>query len=70
MRYLVTAYYPKLPIKARTLDFTSTEEMYEYVGGLRLTDTPYTIHTIDSIDRVKMIEVEYYGMSRAQMAEL
>lgn len=53
MRYLVTAYYPKLPIKARTLDFTSTEEMYEYVGGLRLTDTPYTIHTIDSIDRVK-----------------
>jgi hypothetical protein len=40
-RYLVIAFYENLGINKRITDYSNKDDAYEYIGGLRLCDTPY-----------------------------
>lgn len=67
-RYLVVAFYENLGIKKRITDYSNKNDAYEYIGGLRMCDTPYLafdnktreifdICTDNYYTREKMIEV-------------
>ena len=67
-RYLVIAFYGHLGITHRITDYSNKNDAYEYIGGLRLCDTPYLafdtknkiifdIGTTPEYTREKMIEV-------------
>ena len=59
MKYLVYAFYPSLGIPVRVVDFKSKREMFDYVSGLRMTDTAYAIQDISNRDKPTMIELEF-----------
>ena len=40
-RYIVIAFYENLGIKKRVTEYSNKNDAYEYMGGLRLCDTPY-----------------------------
>lgn len=71
MKYLVYAFYPNLGIPVRVLDFKSKRKMYEYICGLRLTDTPYAVQDVTNKDKPLMVEVEYSSeVGREKMVQM
>ena len=70
MKYLVYAFYPNLGVPVRVLDFNRKREMFDYVSGLRMTDTPYAIQDVTNKDNPLMVEVEYGDLSRKKMIEM
>ena len=70
MKWLVYAFYPHLGIPVRVLDFNSKREMFDYVSGLRMTDTPYAIQDVTNKDNPLMIEVEYGDLGKKKMIEM
>lgn len=65
----VLAFYPNIgEPKVRVTEYTKKETAmaWEYVGALRLTDTPYAVWE----DWKTMLECEPYDLSREQMAEM
>ena len=64
--YQVFAFYPNLGIKVRLTEYSSTAEMYEYISGLRLCDTPYVAYQ----NYKKMVDLETYDMTREQLAQM
>lgn len=70
MKWLVYAFYPHLGIPVRVLDFKSKREMYEYISGLRMTDTPYAVQDVTNKDNPLTIEVEYADLGKKKMIEM
>lgn len=70
MKWLVYAFYPNLGIPVRVLDFNSKREMFDYVSGLRMTDTPYAVQDVTNKDNPLMIEVEYGDLGKKKMIEM
>ena len=70
MKYLVYAFYPNLGVPVRVLDFNRKGEMFDYVSGLRMTDTPYAIQDVTNKDNPLMIEVEYGDLGKKKMIEM
>ena len=70
MKYLVYAFYPNLGVPVRVLDFNRKREMFDYVSGLRMTDTPYAIQDVTNKDNPLMIEVEYGDLGKKKMIEM
>ena len=70
MKWLVYAFYPRLGIPVRVLDFNSKRKMFDYVSGLRMTDTPYAIQDVTNKDNPLMIEVEYGDLGKKKMIEM
>lgn len=70
MKWLVYAFYPNLGVPVRVLDFNSKREMFDYVSGLRMTDTPYAIQDVTNKDNPLMIEVEYGDLGKKKMIEM
>ena len=71
MKYLVYAFYPNLGVPVRVLDFNSKRKMFDYVSGLRLTDTPYAIQDVTNKDNPIMVEVEYSSeVGRENMVQM
>lgn len=71
MKWLVYAFYPHLGIHVRVLDFNSKREMFDYVSGLRMTDTPYAIQDVSHRDKPVMIELEFSSeVGRSEMAQM
>ncbi len=61
-RYLVYAFYTTFP--KRITGYNSKREAYEYIGGLRMCQTPYLF--IDA-KMSKVIEVEYFDMPKEEL---
>ena len=70
MKWLVYAFYPNLGVPVRVLDFNRKREMFDYVSGLRMTDTPYAIQDVTNKDNPLMIEVEYGDLGKKKMIEM
>lgn len=71
MMWLVYAFYPHLGIPVRVLDFSSKAEMFDYVSGLRLTDTPYAIQDVTNKENPLFVEVEYsVEVGREKMVQM
>ena len=70
MKWLVYAFYPNLGVPVRVLDFNRKKEMFDYVSGLRMTDTPYAIQDVTNKDNPLMIEVEYGDLGKKKMIEM
>ena len=71
MKWLVYAFYPHLGIPVRVLDFNSKMELFGYVSGLRLTDTPYAIQDVTDKENPLLVEVEYSDeVGREKMAQM
>lgn len=71
MKWLVYAFYPHLGIPVRVLDFKSKRKMYEYISGLRMTDTPYAVQDVTNKDKPLMVEVEYSSeVGREKMVQM
>lgn len=70
MKYLVYAFYPNLGVPVRVLDFNRKREMFDYVSGLRMTDTPYAIQDVTNKDNPLMVEVEYGDLGKKKMIEM
>lgn len=71
MKWLVYAFYPHLGIPVRVLDFKSKRKMYEYISGLRMTDTPYAVQDVTNKDNPIMVEVEYSSdVGREKMVQM
>lgn len=70
MKWLVYAFYPHLGIPVRVLDFNSKREMFDYVSGLRMTDTPYAIQDVTNKDNPLTIEVEYGDLGKKKIIEM
>ena len=70
MKWLVYAFYPHLGIPVRVLDFKSKRKMYEYISGLRMTDTPYAVQDVTNKDNPLTIEVEYADLGKKKMIEM
>lgn len=70
MKYLVYAFYPSLGIPVRVVDFKSKREMFDYVSGLRMTDTPYAVQDVTNKDNPLMVEVEYGDLGKKKMIEM
>lgn len=66
MKYHVYAFYPNLGIKIRVTEYSNQNEMYEYIGALRLCDTPY----MATKNYENIIEVETYDLTREIMADM
>ena len=64
--YQVFAFYPNLGIKVRLTEYSNTAEMYEYISGLRMCDTPYVAYQ----NYKKMIDLGTCNMTREQMAQM
>lgn len=70
MKYFVYAFYPNLGIPVRVVNFESKGKMYEYVSGLRMTDTPYAVQDVSNKDNPLTVEVEYADLGRKKMIEM
>lgn len=71
MKWLVYAFYPHLGIPVRVLDFYRKGELLDYVGGLRMTDTPYAIQDVSNREKPKIIELEFSSeVGRNEMAKM
>lgn len=70
MKWLVYAFYPSLGIPVRVVDFKSKREMFDYVSGLRMTDTPYAVQDVTNKDNPLTIEVEYADLGRKKMIDM
>lgn len=71
MKWIVYAFYPNLGIHVRVLDFNSKRKMFDYVSGLRMTDTPYAIQDVSHRDKPEMIELEFSSeVGRSEMAQM
>lgn len=57
-RYLVIAFYENLGIKKRVTRYSSINDMYEYISGLRMCETPYLAFDTKSN---KIIDIGLYG---------
>ena len=64
--YQVFAFYPDLGVKVRVTEYKSQAEAYEYISGLRMCETPYAAWK----DWKEMFDLETYGLTREQMAEM
>ena len=64
--YQVFAFYPNIPLKVRVTEYRSKAEAYEYIGGLRMCETPYAAWK----NWKELFDLETYGLTREQMAEL
>ena len=68
MRYIVLAFYPglkKIPI--RTTGYTNKRDMYEYISGLRMCETPYV-----ALDQKAgtILDKEVYALGGKEMARM
>jgi hypothetical protein len=71
MKWLVYAFYPHLGIKVRVLNFNTKREMFDYVSGLRLTDTSYAIQDVTDKENPLLVEVEFSSeVGRKEMAQM
>lgn len=71
MKWLVYAFYPNLGIPVRVLDFKSKRKMYEYISGLRMTDTPYAVQDVTNKDNPITVKVEYSSeVGREKMVQM
>ena len=70
MKYLVYAFYPNLGIPVRVVDFKSRREMFEYISGLIMTDTPYAVQDVSNKDNPLTIEVNYGDLGKKKMIEM
>ena len=57
-RYLVIAFYENLGIKKRVTRYSSINDMYEYISGLRMCETPYLAF---DTKLNKMLDIGLYG---------
>ena len=64
MRYTVIAFYPTLPIKKRITEYSSRNEAFDYISGLRFCETPYVMFENKT---GKVIDSEGYGMTKADI---
>lgn len=67
MRYIVLAFYPNLGIKVRVTEYSRKNEMYEYIGALRICETPYI--AMDTKTNITL-DMETYGEDREKLAKL
>lgn len=71
MKWLVYAFYPRLGIPVRVLDFNRKGELLDYVRGLRMTDTPYAIQDVTNKEKPEMVELEFSSeVGRSKMAQM
>lgn len=70
MKYLVYAFYSHLGIHVRVLDFNSKREMYDYVSGLRMTDTPYAVQDVSNKDYPVVLEFEPFNLSHDEIVQM
>lgn len=71
MRWLVYAFYPRLGIPVRVLNFNSMGELFDYVRGLRLTDTSYAVQDVTDKENPLLVDVEYSDeVGREKMAQM
>ena len=71
MKWLVYAFYPHLGIPVRVLDFNSKMEMFDYVSGLRMTDTPYAVQDVTNRSNPKTIDLMTSDeVGRDEMAQM
>ena len=71
MKWLVYAFYPHLGIHVRVLDFNSKMEMFDYVSGLRMTDTPYAVQDVTNRSNPKTIDLMTSDeVGRDEMAQM
>lgn len=66
MRYTVIAIYPTILIKKRITEYSSKNEAFDYISGLRFCETPYVIVENKT---GKVIDFEGYGMTKADIAD-
>ena len=71
MKWLVYAFYPNLGIPVRVLDFNSKRKMFDYVSGLRMTDTPYAVQDVTNRSNPKTIDLMTSDeVGRDEMAQM
>lgn len=71
MKWLVYAFYPNLGIHVRVLDFNSKRKMFDYVSGLRMTDTPYAVQDVTNWSNPKTIDLMTSDeVGRDEMAQM
>ena len=71
MKWLVYAFYPHLGIHVRVLDFNRKMEMFDYVSGLRMTDTPYAVQDVTNRSNPKTIDLMTSDeVGRDEMAQM
>lgn len=71
MKWLVYAFYPHLGIPVRVLDFNSKRKMFDYVSGLRMTDTPYAVQDVTNRSNPKTIDLMTSDeVGRDEMAQM
>lgn len=71
MKWLVYAFYPNLGIHVRVLDFNSKRKMFDYVSGLRMTDTPYAVQDVTNRSNPKTIDLMTSDeVGRDEMAQM
>jgi len=71
MKWLVYAFYPNLGIHVRVLDFNSKGKMFDYVSGLRMTDTPYAVQDVTNRSNPKTIDLMTSDeVGRDEMAQM
>ncbi len=61
------AFYPKLGIKVRTTEYKNRNEMYQYISGLRMCDTPYV--AFDTFTNI-VLDKEVYDLGGEEMAKM
>ena len=64
--YQVSAFYPNIPLKIRVTEHKTKGEAYEYIGGLRMCETPYAAWK----DWKEMFDIETYDLTREIMDEM
>lgn len=71
MKWLVYAFYHNLGIHVRVLDFNSKRKMFDYVSGLRMTDTPYAVQDVTNRSNPKTIDLMTSDeVGRDEMAQM
>lgn len=71
MKWLVYAFYSNLGIHVRVLDFNSKRKMFDYVSGLRMTDTPYAVQDVTNRSNPKTIDLMTSDeVGRDEMAQM
>lgn len=67
MRYIVICFYEHLGIDHRRVDFNSLNKAYAFVGGCRMSETPYLL--FDSKEH-KVMEYCCYDMPKEKMIKI
>lgn len=66
-RYLVFCYYKHLDIPIRVTGYSTKQDMYEFLSGVRMCDTPY--QAIDQKEG-RVIDRDFFGADEDEIAEM